>query len=151
MSHSRNEFIKEFDRINSQVNELYHEIALKQGLSDSAYSVMQAINALGEGCTQTDVYRYCGLNKQTVNSSVKKLKNNDVLAFRAGNGRETKLYFTEKGKSIVEQKISPIEEIENEVYNEMTEREQQEILRLFEKYLTSFQEKLKNREEHENK
>lgn len=148
MDYSRNEFIKEFDRVNSQVNELYHEIAVKQGLSDSAYSVLQAISALDEGCTQTDVYRYCGLNKQTVNSSVKKLKNDGLLAFRAGNGRETRLYFTEKGKTTVEQKILPIEELENEVYNEMTEREQQEILRLFERYLTSFREKLKHQEEH---
>lgn len=147
MNPFRNEFVREFDLINTEINELYHEIATKQGLSDSAYSVLQAINALGEGCTQTDVYKYCGLNKQTVNSSVKKLKDDDVIEFRAGNGRETKLYFTGKGKAVIEQKIFPIEEIENEVYAEMTEQERQEILRLFEKYLMSFREKLKYREE----
>lgn len=138
----QNEFFREFDRLNSLIDELYHDIAAKQGLSDSAYSVLQAIAVLGEGCTQTEVYRHCGLNKQTVNSCVTKLRRDGVLDCRPGVGREVKLYFTDAGKTVVAEKIAPIEALENETFDEMTAVEREEILRLLNKYLTVFRGKL---------
>ena len=44
--------------------------------------------------------------------------------------------------ALVKEKILPIEQAENEVFEEMTDAEHQEILRLMEKYLTSFRSKI---------
>ena len=115
-----------------------------QGLSDSAYAILQAILVLGNGCTQTEIYKYTLLNKQTVNSSAKKLNQVGVIEFQAGVGRELKIYLTAKGEALVREKILPIEQAENKVFEEMTEKEHQEILRLVEKYLTSFRSKIEN-------
>ena len=51
---------------------------------------------------------------------------------------------TAKGEALVREKILPIEQVENKVFEEMTEKEHQEILRLVEKYLTSFRSKIEN-------
>ena len=48
----------------------------------------------------------------------------------AGSGRELKLHLTHKGEAIVRQRILPIEQAENEVFEEMTEEEHQQILHL---------------------
>lgn len=146
MDFKKHPVLQEFDRLNNAIDELYHEIALMQGLSDSAYSILQAILVLGNGCTQTGIYKYTLLNKQTVNSSVKKLGNEGLIEFRTGNGRERKIYLTSSGEAFVNERILPIEKAENEIFEEMTADEQQEILRLVEKYLISFRSKIKNLE-----
>lgn len=143
MELKQNETLVEFDRLNRQIDELYYEIAAKQGLSESAYSILQAVLVLGEGCTQTDIYRYSWMNKQTVNSSVKRLNQDGLITFVHGSGREKKIFFTDIGKEVVNEKLLPFEQAESCVFDEMTAEEQAEILRLTNKYLTAFREKVK--------
>lgn len=144
MKFEQNQTLQEFDRISNSINEFYHEIALKQGLSDSAYDILQAILILGEGCTQTEIYKYCYLNKQTVNSSVKKLKEDGLIDFTRRAGREIHIHFTKLGEQIVNEKILPIEQAESDVFEEMTKEEQKEILRLMNKYFDNFKSKINN-------
>ncbi len=117
---------------------------MKQGLSDSAYDILQAILILGEGCTQTEIYKYCYLNKQTVNSSVKKLKEDGLIDFTRRAGRKIHIHFTKLGEQIVNEKILPIEQAESDVFEEMTKEEQKEILRLMNKYFDNFKSKINN-------
>ena len=142
MRFEKHPVLQEFDRLNNAIDEFYHEIAAMQGLSDSAYAILQAILVLGNGCTQTEIYKYTLLNKQTVNSSVKKLNQDGLVEFQAGVRRELKIHLTAKGDALVREKILPIEQAENEVFEEMTDNEHQEILRLMEKYLISFRKKI---------
>ncbi|MCD2491269.1 MarR family transcriptional regulator [Lacrimispora sp. NSJ-141] len=142
MRFEKHPVLQEFDRLNNAIDEFYHEIAAMQGLSDSAYAILQAILVLGNGCTQTEIYKYTFSNKQTVNSSVKKLNQDGLIEFQAGVGRELKIYLTAKGDTLVREKILPIEQAENEVFEEMTDNEHQEILRLMEKYLILFRNKI---------
>ncbi|MGI5966263.1 MULTISPECIES: MarR family winged helix-turn-helix transcriptional regulator [Anaerotruncus] len=142
MKYKKHPVLQEFDRLNNMIVEFYHEIAMKQGLSDSAYAILQALLVLGNGCTQTDIYKYTLLNKQTVNSSVKKLQYDGFLDFQPGSGRELRIYLTNKGEAIVREKILPIEQAENEVFEEMTAEEHKQILRLISGYLESFKCKI---------
>ena len=143
MKFKKNTTLLEFERLNSQINELYYEIAISQGLSESAYAILEAILTLGDGCTLTEIFRYSGLNKQTVNSSVKRLKQDGWINLQPGNGRELKIFLTESGEKLVTEKILPIEQAESSVFDEMTEQEQAEILRLVNKYLSSYRDKVK--------
>ena len=49
---------------------------------------------------------------------------------------------TSKGQNFIIENILPIEQAENEVFDEMTIQEQREILRLIENYLSSFRHKI---------
>lgn len=146
MKFEKHPVLNEFDRLNNMIDEFYHEIAMKQGLSDSAYAILQALLVLGDGVTQTEICRYTLLNKQTINSSVKKMHQDGLLDFQPGNGRELKIHLTEKGVAVVNEKILPIELAENEVFEEMSAEEHQQILRLVAKYLESFKCKVKKLE-----
>lgn len=149
MNFEKHPVLQEFDRLNNMIDEFYHEVAMKQGLSDSAYAILQAILVLGNGCTQTAIYKYTHLNKQTVNSSVKKLYQDGLLEFKAGSGRERKIYLTGKGEGIVRNKIIPIEKAENEVFEEMTSEEHEQILYLVGKYYNLFKSKIERLEQEE--
>lgn len=143
MKLEQNKTLVEFDRLNRQIDELYYEIAAKQGLSESAYAILQAILVLGDGCTQTEIYRYSELNKQTVNSSVRRLREDGLIAVQPGSGREQKLSLTKAGETLVTGKILPIEQAESAVFDAMTAEEQAEILRLTDKYLAMFRAKVR--------
>ena len=134
--------LQEFDRLNNLIDEFYHEICVKQGLSDSAYAILQAVLVLGDGCTQTQIYKHTLLNKQTVSSSVKKLHQDGLIDFQPGNGRELKIHLTVNGEQIVKERILPIEQVESEVFEEMTHEEHEEILRLVKKYYETFRSKV---------
>lgn len=142
MKFEKHPVLHEFDRLNNMINEFYHEIALRQGLSDSAYAVFQALLVMGNGRTQTEICKYTLLNKQTINSSVKKLHQEGLIDFQPGNGRELKIYLTGEGTKVVEEKILPIEQAENEVFDEMTAEEHQQLLGVVRKYLDSFKSKI---------
>ena len=44
--------LKEFNRIYKRTNEIYHDIAFRLGLSDSAFDILYSISELGDGCLQ---------------------------------------------------------------------------------------------------
>lgn len=144
MNFEKHPILKEFSHLCYSIDELYHKIAMQHGLSDSAYSILEAVLIMGNGCTQTEIYKYTLLNKQTVNSSVKKLSQDGLIEFQPGNGRELKIYLTSQGEALVSEKILPIEQTVNEVFDEMTIEEQNEMLRLMRKYLHSFRSKIGN-------
>ena len=60
--------VNEFNRLYKEMDDLYHDIALKLGLSDSALTIFYAICELGDGCLQKDICSQSFCSKQTINS-----------------------------------------------------------------------------------
>ena len=75
---------REFNRMYKEVDELYHEVALKSGLSDTSFLVLFSIVELGDGCLQKDICYEAFANKQTVNSSIRKLEREGYLYLKHG-------------------------------------------------------------------
>lgn len=73
MTDKVNERIREFKKIDKELNDLYHGLALKIGISDSAFTILYVICELGDGCLQRDICYEAFASKQTVNSSIRKL------------------------------------------------------------------------------
>ena len=142
MKFEQNTTSREFDRLNWMIDDLYHEIASHLDLSDSGYAVMRVFLILGDSCTQTEICRYASLAKQTVNSSVKRLERQGLIFFEESSGRERRIRLTAAGEEMVYDRIRLIEEAENAAFCEMTEQEQETLLRITEQYAKSFQEKV---------
>ena len=147
MEFRQNETLREFDRLNRQIDGLYHEIAVARWLSDSAYGILQAMLVLGEGCTQAAVCRYACLNKQTVNSSVRRMVQDGLIELRQGGGREMRMHLTARGERVMREQVLPVERAESEVFDEMPVEDQQAILRLVNRYLDSFRRKINELED----
>ena len=58
---------------------------------------------------------------------------------RHGKGRQKQIYLTEKGQKMLQEKIYPVMQIENNVFQKMEETEARELLRLFQKYVLQLQ------------
>ncbi|MCI8453788.1 MAG: winged helix-turn-helix transcriptional regulator [Lachnospiraceae bacterium] len=133
----------EFNTLYKEMDEIYHEFALKKGISDSVLMIYYFMVQFGDGGLQRDIAAYYCTSKQTIHSSVKKLEEQGFLCANEGRGRDRKLYFTPAGRRFAEEKIVPLIEAENGIFADMVPEERTEFLRLTRKYVSLFREKTK--------
>ena len=126
-----------FNRIYKEYNEIYHEAAIRLGLSNSEFDTLYAICELGDGCKQTDICRTTFIPKQTVNSAIRTLEKKEYLTLASGKGRSMHIYLTEQGLQLVRRTIFPMVEIENEAFPKLTEKEYKSILHFHTQYLSA--------------
>lgn len=126
--------LKIFNQLYREIDEMYHDIAVKIELSDSAFNIFYTIYDVGDGCLQKDICNITSISKQTINSAVRKLEREGYLALKKGKGRDMHIFLTDKGRELVDKKILPVIHMENHVFQEMSEEESRELLRLTRKY-----------------
>ena len=112
--------MKEFNRIFKECNHIYHDIALKLGLSDSGFDILYTLCEIGDGCLQKDICDATMLSKQTIHSSVQKLAKDGYLSLQPGKGRDLHIHLTSAGKALMEEKITPAIQTENIAFTDMS-------------------------------
>lgn len=134
--------LNELNQLYKELDELYHAVALKAGLSDSALDILYSLCVLGDGCLQKEICQLAFISKQTVNSSIRKLEQQQYLVLQPGKGRDMHIYLTETGQALVQEKVIPVIQAENQAFGRMTAAEQNELLRLCKIYLSNLQQNL---------
>ena len=77
-----------------------------------------------------------------MNTAIHKLVKEDILYLEDGEGKNKKVFLTDKGKTIVDQKIRPLLDAENAVFSSWSIQDQRELIRLTEKYLVDMGDKV---------
>lgn len=139
MEYRAGEELRELNRLYKELDDIYHNIALKLNLSDSAFIIFYTLCEVGEGCSQKDICNQAAISKKMINSAIQKLEQEDYICMRHGKGRQMQIYLTEKGQKMLQEKIYPVMQIENNVFQKMEETEARELLRLFQKYVLQLQ------------
>ncbi len=134
---------QEFNRIWCEFDQLYRSIAVKMGMSDSAFQILMAIYDLGEGCTQSEVCGYCCLGKQTISSSVRKLQDAGLITLeRRDHVRGLGIFLTAKGREEVAVRVAPVIEADINALTSVGLEKARLLVQISEKYLTGFDEEL---------
>ncbi len=123
---------------------VYHDASVKLGLSDSISLILYTICNNDGICLLGDICRLAGMKKQTLNSAIRKLEAEEIVYLKAADGKKKYVCLTEKGKMLSEKTVLKLIRIENEILESWTEEERETYVRLAEKYLKSFKEKIKN-------
>lgn len=126
--------LREYNRIYKEVNDIYHDVATKFGLSNSAFDILYTICEMGDGCLQRDVCNATFIPKQTVNSSIRKMEQAGYVTLSDGKGRSKHIHLTESGHTLLKETIFPIVEAENEAFTELSQEECDLLLKLQGKY-----------------
>ena len=103
-----------------EINALYHEAAIKMGISDSVQNILYVLYEKDGRCLQSEVSKLTGISRQTINSAIRNLEKDGIVYLEQGKGRNTILCLTEKGKKFAEEKMYPLYEAENKTWNEWT-------------------------------
>lgn len=139
------QYFEAINRLNdmiSEMNTLYHTIAQRQGLSDSAMDILYCVAQLGEGCPLSQVYKRNGGSRQTVNSALRRLEQEGVLFLQAAGGKSKSIWMTEKGRLLLANKVLPVMQMENDILASWQPAEVEEYLRLSEQYMTQLRERV---------
>lgn len=136
-------YLKEYNHIYKEANDIYHEIARKLQLSDSALDIFYTIFEMGDNCLQRDICKASCMPKQTVNSSIRKLQTDGYLTLSPGKGRSMHIHLTPSGQKLIQEKLVPLIRIENDAFEDMTVEECEQLIHLNAKYnLSNLEEDL---------
>ena len=141
MEYPVNAQLKRFNLLQSKLDAIYHEAALKLGLSDSAMLILYTLCWCDGECMLGDITSVA--NKQTINSALRKLEADDIVRSETFAGRKKKLRLTDKGRAFVKDTVFLLIEVENEIFDLWSEEEKNIYLALTQRYLTTFKEKMK--------
>lgn len=140
-------YLKEYNHIYKEANDIYHEIARKLQLSDSALDIFYTIFEMGDNCLQRDICKASCMPKQTVNSSIRKLQTDGYLTLSPGKGRSMHIHLTPSGQKLIQEKLVPLIRIENDAFEDMTVEECEKLIHLNAKYNQTLRSRLSNLEE----
>lgn len=139
-----NEQMIKFDYLIGEFDKLYHDAAVKFGLTDSALAVVYTICAEGSPCPISEICRFTGVSKQTANSALRKLESGGVIYLEAVDGKQKAAALTARGEELAEATAVRLIEAENRVFGSWTEEERSEFLRLnlklYEQLKTEFEQ-----------
>lgn len=141
-------YLKEYNHIYKEANDIYHEIARKLQLSDSALDIFYTIFEMGDNCLQRDICKASCMPKQTVNSSIRKLQTDGYLTLSPGKGRSMHIHLTPSGQKLIQEKLVPLIRIENDAFEDMTVEKCEQLIHLNAKYNQALRSRLSNLEEY---
>lgn len=144
MEQKSNQDVIRYNRLTNEIDSLYHELAVKLGVADSVLSILYVVYEFGGKCLQSDIFRASGISRQTINSAIRKMETEQLVYLEPGQGRNTVVCLTEKGKFFCADKIATIFDMENRIFNTWTEEERKLYLELTQAYLTKFREEINN-------
>lgn len=125
-----------------KLDDLYHALSVKNNMSDSALWILYTLRIVGKPITQSELCSYLFQSKQTINSSLKKLVENEYLTFEISpNNKKNKLIIlTEKGEKIVEKVVDPIIVAESNALSKIGDKRRTIFLDIYEDYCNLLKE-----------
>lgn len=136
--------IQRFNHLIGEIEAVYHEIAWKQGLSDSVFEILYTICNYGDSCMLKDICHNSGLSKQTVNSALRKLEKEGIVYLELADARHKRVYLTEEGKDLARRTALRVIDAENDILASWKQEDVETYLTLTKRYLLAFQEKAQN-------
>ena len=133
--------VNRFNCLTMQIDSVYHEAASRLGLTYSAMTILYYVLDNGGICPIGEICAF-GMNKQTVNSALRKLEHDDIVFLEAAGGHRKNVRLTQKGTELAEKTVLKIIEIEKEIFASWTEHEREAYLELTKRYMNQLNERV---------
>lgn len=134
---------RRYNRLIAEIDEVYHEVALRQGFSDSVMSVLYVLSDNDGQCRLQELIRQSGENKQTINSALRKMEREDLVYLEPAGGKSKRVCLTGKGQDVARNTVEKVIAVENKIYSSWSREEWELYLQLTERYLTQVREEMK--------
>lgn len=131
-------------KINKEFDEIYHNIAVHYNLSDSSFFILYCLYETQKPCTQKEICESWYFNKQTINSSIKKLEEKGYITRKNidDNKRNKQITLTQQGMELAKKTVAKIIKIEDIVFSKVSENELDHIINLLQELLTSYKKEV---------
>lgn len=126
----------------ADLDALYHKAALKLGISDNILLVLYLLYANNGEKLLNDIRKEANMNKQTLNSSIRKLEIDGILVLEQHDNKMKKVILTKKGIEFTEQNISRLYNTEIEILQNWDDEDIFKYIDLMKKYNDDFRKKI---------
>lgn len=135
-------YIRQIEQQRKEQDFIYHNVAVKFGLSDTAMWVLYNVYASKNVITQQELCRQCFFPKQTVNTAITCLSKNGYVELEVipGTRNQKKILLTEKGNMLAEDTIAPLIEAESRAYSALSHEELETYLEMTTRLTVSLRE-----------
>lgn len=139
------EYAVTLNQCDKALDDLYHEYAASWHISDAALWVLYAIYDAEETITQADICSCWFFSRQTINTALKGLEQQGVIALESvpGNRKSKAIRFTQEGMKTAEGILEPLLEAERKVFNTLSDEENRIFAELSQKRCSLLREYLK--------
>ncbi len=138
--------MRRFNHLMGETDAVYHDIALKLGLSDSSMMILYTICDVGDCCPLQEICRRSCLSKQTINSALRKMEADGLLYLELSGKKSKTVHLTEKGTQLANTTAVRLIEMENEIFHSWNKEDLEKYLNLTELFLVELQKKAKELE-----
>ncbi len=144
MDNHLDETIAQINCLTEEIDSLYHQAALRLGVSDSVMFVLYMLYTHEGKCPLYDIYKLSGISKQTINSAIRRLEQEKLIYLEKYNGKAKLVCLTESGAVHARQTVARLLEAERKAFLTWNEEELQTYLILIRKHCASLQEQIEN-------
>lgn len=125
-------------RTEKEWSSIYRKYAAKKGVPESRFQIMYSVYVSDGGITQTDICDGWSAPLQTINSCLKQMEKEGVIALYvdSDNRRKKRVRLTPEGEKIAAEIVEPIMQAENASFSALTPAEQAQLLELTKRQLT---------------
>lgn len=141
---SRNLFdkIHQINNLVAETDAIYHQASVKLGISDSSMHVLYAIYDNGQSCLLSHIYKSTGISKQTVNSALRKLEDENIIYLEKYKGKSKVVRLTQKGEQYISKTAGVLYDAEQRAIESWSDDEINTHIMLLEKYAKSLGEQI---------
>lgn len=138
MENVMNDPLATFNRLYKEMDEIYHQYAKNQGISDTALWLLYSLYEDGAGYTQRELCSAWHYPPQTINSALKSLVNQGYIRLKPveGNQKNKRIVLTETGKELMREVIFPLIQAEKRTFQRLEKSERDTLLSLTHKYVS---------------
>ena len=130
--YSSHQYILTYNQLLKECDNVYHDAAVRAGLSDCAFWILYSLHGADHTITQSEIGDNASMPRQTVNSALKKLEKDGYLTLEKIDGKMGKsIHLTQAGKAFVQTHIAPISAAEDRAVARFTDGEKEAFLATF--------------------
>lgn len=136
------EFIRRYNGLYKENNEIYHRLARHFGLSDTAFWILYTLREMGGSVSQSQLCGELFLSKQTIHSALKQMEQGGFLQLEnLPNNRKNKLVrVTPQGEQLLCQVADPVFAMEERAFLRLSPQQRQALLELDEALLNALRQ-----------
>ena len=125
--------LKHYLLLLSEIDSVYHEANLKLNISNSYSIILYTICLGGGSCPLQEIKRLSGLNKQTINSSIRNMEKENLVYLEYIDGKSK--------RELTRNTVMKIMDMENEIISRWSQEDLQKYLSMTEDFLAALKEK----------
>ena len=142
MDNHLDETISRINCMTEEVDSLYHQAAVRMGVSDSVSFVLYMLYTSKGRCPLYDIYQLSGISKQTINSAIRKLEQDELVSLEKYNGKAKLVCLTEHGRERAERTVAKLFEAERKAFSEWSEEDLRVYITLIQKHYSTLRKQI---------